>query len=87
MKWIFEGRVYSSLEEISGKTMSEGNKPELMFTLEEMQNWCMAANYSTSYLSKIDSNMPSFVYADMSIYESIKKKLDVGEGAESESEL
>lgn len=36
MKWIFEGRAYSSLEELSGKTMSEDNQPEPYFTENEV---------------------------------------------------
>lgn len=85
MKWIFEGRVYSSLEELKGKTMSEGNQPEPMFTLEEMKDFAeWAANAPKTnniYLSKGDRGMPQFMY------EAMNKKVDVGEGAESESEL
>lgn len=50
MKWIFEGRVYSSLEELSGKTMSEGNQPEPIFSLEEMKEWgLITMRYGAGY--------------------------------------
>jgi len=90
MKWIFEGRVYSSLEELKGRTMSEGNKPEPVFTLEEFQKcWFVCKSI---YVDKdqngffIDKKFHNHLYGEYGI-DTYYKKVDVGEGAESESEL
>lgn len=93
MKWIFEGRVYSSLEELKGKTMSEGNKPKPVFTLEELddcwwesrQTFAMEVkHYSSIHINKFYNNFHDYLEGK---FGDILDKLDVGEGAESESEL
>jgi len=73
MKWIFENRVYSSLEELSGKTMSDDNKPYCVFTKSELIDY--ASHYVKLFRDDVLKLMTNF------------KKVDVGEGAESESEL
>ncbi len=88
MKWIFEGRVYSSLKELSGKTMSEGNKPEPVFTLEDLkllQRYDLHSRYNSL---EIDfSGNGQFVEWEDIENLFVIKNFDVGEGAESESEL
>jgi len=100
MKWIFEGRVYSSLEELSGKIMSEGNKPEPIFTQADVDKY--AIYYYNNLYKKII--LTPFDYFKNISQNSLKNynnfydylegefghllnKVDVGEGAESESEL
>ena len=91
MKWIFEGRVYSSLEELSGKTMSEGNKPEPVFTEEELFNKeesaFNAARSGVYFGSTIEMNLMKISLKFKTFQDYKNKKIDVGEGAESESEL
>jgi len=81
MKWIFENRVYSSLEELSGKTFNENNQPKAYFTLKEMKNVSEWPFPLEIYLTKKDRELLQ------SMYKLMSKKNDVGEGAESESEL
>jgi hypothetical protein len=74
MKWIFEGSVYSSLEELSGKTMSKENKPLPVFSEFEV------LSYAIYYYNILDKK---FALTPFDCF----KKNDVGEGTESESEL
>jgi len=90
MKWIFEGRVYSSLEELNNKTMSEGNKPEPVFNKNELDGYAkvMALDFAR-YLDAEGVNFERWGF-DPNMYDEYLKnfnKVDVGEGAESESEL
>jgi len=90
MKWVFEGRVYSSLEELSGETMSEGNKPEPVFTETEVREYALYVgwtrrnkNISPNELFSGDYVLPS----DTVTVKFFDKNKVVGEGAESESKL
>jgi len=91
MKWIFEGRVYSSLEELSGKTMSEGNVPQPVFSEQEIINYityCNRKNKGDCIRPAVYFQQPYIQKFDLSMFHvKYSEKVDVGEGAESESEL
>lgn len=89
MKWIFEGRVYSSLEELSGKTMSEGNVPEPVFTEREVLEYALHQSWTKNHkgISPVKLFTDLHIRDAKPLYIDGKLLVDVGEGAESESEL
>ncbi len=94
MKWVFEGRVYSSLEELSGKTMSEGNNAEPVFSVQEMMGYFDYLNkprFSVNgILTPLEFFSGNYISASNTVlvrFEDATKKNIVGEGSESESEL